>query len=146
MCTNCAQDSEPAFFSYVSQLRCEKTYFFEEALPDWKHKAMRVTFGGLQHLDGSTGRTAFEVRSWWEVLQDTVDDWIDEAEEIAVPDFKETVADYKAFQEKEIRKTDARDARNRRRKTMLDLERPDPEELKLRKADSGVVMDDMGSD
>lgn len=35
-------DSEPAFHNYINFIQVEKTYFLEEALVDWRHKAMRI--------------------------------------------------------------------------------------------------------
>jgi hypothetical protein len=35
-------DSEPAFHNYINFIQVEKTYFLEEALINWRHKAMRI--------------------------------------------------------------------------------------------------------
>jgi hypothetical protein len=62
-------------------------------------------------------------------------------EDIDIPDFEETVEEFRMFQAKESRRSSAREERNRRRKTMLDLERPDFGDRRLTKVDSAVVVD-----
>lgn len=37
-----SSDSEPAFHNYINFLQAEKTHFLEEAIVDWRHKAMRI--------------------------------------------------------------------------------------------------------
>lgn len=78
---------------------------------------------------------------WWNRLQNALEKWTDEVEDIEIPDFEETVQDYRMFQAKESRRMSAREERNRRRKTMLDLERPEIEGRKLEKVDSAVIVD-----
>lgn len=78
---------------------------------------------------------------WWEKLQNALEKWTDEVEDIDIPDFEETVQEYRAFQAKESRRISAREERNRRRKTMLDLERPEMGGRKLEKVDSAVIVD-----
>ena len=70
----------------------------------------------------STGTTALK---WWATLQDQVERWTNEVEDIDIPDFEETVKAYGVFRAKESRRASAREERNRRRKTVLDLERPE---------------------
>lgn len=64
-------------------------------------------------------------------------------EDIDIPDFEETVDEFRVFQARESRKDLAREERNRRRKTIMDLERPDfcGRRLTLEKLDSAVVVD-----
>lgn len=78
---------------------------------------------------------------WWNRLQNALEKWTDEVEDIEIPDFEETVQDYRMFQAKESRRMSALEERNRRRKTMLDLERPEIEGRKLEKVDSAVIVD-----
>lgn len=89
-------------------------------------------------LIDSKGTTALK---WWAALQDVVQRWHDEVEDIDIPEFEETVREYRVFQSKESRRNSAREERNRRRKTMLDLERPELGEGKLEKVDSAVIVD-----
>lgn len=58
-----------------------------------------------------------------------------------IPDFEETVQDFRVYQAKESRRNSAREERNRRRKTMLELERPEFGEHKLEKVDSAIAVD-----
>lgn len=78
---------------------------------------------------------------WWISLRDVVERWSDEVEDIDIPDFDDTVHEYRVFQAKESRRNSAREERNYRRKTMLDLERPKLGGRKLQKVDSAVVVD-----
>ena len=61
--------------------------------------------------------------------------------DIDIPHFEETVQEYRVYQAKESRRNSAREERNRRRKTMMDLERPELSDYKLEKLDSAVVVD-----
>ncbi len=148
MTSNCADqreiDSEPAFFNYTNHLQAEKRYLLEEALPDWRHKAVRLNHEQRQ-LDtkvlfrdraGITG----DFKTWWIALTAEVDKWLEDAEDTDIPDFDVTVADYRSFQAKEIKKVFARDER-RSRKIMLELDIPEPQKLdKVDKIDSGISM------
>jgi hypothetical protein len=62
----------------------------------------------------------------------------DAVEHIDIPDFEETAEEFRMFQAKESRRSLAREERNRRRKTMLDLERPNFGEKRLTKVDSAA--------
>jgi hypothetical protein len=55
-------DSEPAFFTYTSQLQSEKRYLLEHALPDWRYKAAR----DLQEQSACDTRVLFrsKVKNW----------------------------------------------------------------------------------
>jgi hypothetical protein len=122
-------------------LLAEKTYFLEEAIVDWRHKAMRIDFAGQHDITVQIEGKSTTALRWWAALQDTVESWTDRVEDIDVPDFEETVQEYRVFQAKESRRSSAREERNRRRKTMLDLERPEFGERKLEKVDSAVTLD-----
>jgi len=153
--------SEPAFFNYINHLRAEKEYLLEvshqfgdtiqilssgpasltviltqEAYPDWKHKATRIDLGGLHNVEMTINDKATTLLKWWNSLRNTVEQWMENAEDAEIFNFDETVKEYETYQAKEIRKNEARNERNRRRKTILDLERPDFN--KLEKMDSGV--------
>lgn len=134
-------DSEPAFYNYITFLLAEKTYFLEEAIIDWRHKAMRIDFAGHHDTKLKIDGKSTTALKWWAALQDTVETWMDAVEDIDIPDFEETVQEYRVFQAKESKRNSAREERNRRRKTMLDLERPDFGERKLEKVDSAVIVD-----
>lgn len=134
-------DSEPAFHNYINFLLAEKTYFLEEAIVDWRHKAMRIDFAGHHDMTVQIEGKSTTALRWWAAIQDTVETWTDGVEDIDIPDFEETVQEYRVFQAKESRRNSAREERNRRRKTMLDLERPEFGERKLEKVDSTVILD-----
>lgn len=101
------QDSEPAFFNYVSRLKAEKCYLQEEAIPDWRHKAARVEqehweFDFATRFTDEAGRdTSF--RSWLDTLRNTASQWFAEAEYQEIPGFDETVAEFHLFQAELIR-------------------------------------------
>ena len=60
-----------------------------------------------------------------------------------IPDFAETVAEYRLFQAKEIRRKERGEERNRRRRTIMDMERAEVVRgLRMEKGDSGVVIED----
>jgi hypothetical protein len=137
-------DSEPAFFTYQNQLRAEKRYLLEEALPDWRHKAARV-FQEHRHSDNKavfSGRTVpqTDFETWWSKLQEEIHKLLEDAEDTEVPEFEDTVAEYRIYRTKEIKKGEAREER-RSRKIMLELDAP---ELKIRERaetmDSGIDM------
>jgi hypothetical protein len=116
----------------------------EEALPDWRHKAARVFHENRQCdtkvvFRGKAGsQTDFE--AWWTELQGEVDKWLEEAEDTEIPDFEDTVAEYRIFQAKEIKKSLAREER-RSRKITLELDVPEPKELqRVETMDSGIGM------
>lgn len=95
-------DSEPAFFTYTSQLQSEKRYLLEEALPDWRHKAARVlqehSACDTKVLSRGKVETGMDFETWWTKLQEEVDKWLEEAENRVTPDFEDTVAEYRIFQ------------------------------------------------
>jgi hypothetical protein len=101
----------------------------EEALPDWRHKAARVSFE-IQQFDvpisvrDKDGKE-IALRAWWTALQRAVKELSEEAEDTDIPDFEDTVAAYRHFQSKEIKKAQAR-AQRRSRKILLDLAIPEP--------------------
>lgn len=138
-------DSEPAFFNYINQLRAEREYLLQEALPDFRHKAARVNSELQQYrirasLQDEAGKK-IEFATWWKSLQVEVDRWMEEAEDTDLPDFDETVAEFRIFQAKEIRKNQARLER-RSRKIMLDLDIPEPKNSdQPERLDSGVGME-----
>ena len=133
-------DSEPAFFNYTNHLQAEKHYLLTEALPDWRHKAATVdrefeyACESLKKMKAKSEKGG-DITVWWINLQIEVERWMEEAEDVDVPDFEETVADFKAFQAKEIRKSQARAQRNNRRVTLVLDAR---ESKKLEKVDSGI--------
>lgn len=102
---------------------------------------MRIDFAGHHEMKLQLHGRCTTAQRWWAALQDTVETWTDGVEDIDIPDFEETVQEYRVFQAKESRRNSAREERNRRRKTMLDLERPDFGERRLQKVDSAVIVD-----
>lgn len=82
--------------------------------------------------------TDFEI--WWSALKTEVDEWLETAEDADTPGFDETVAEYQAFQAKEIRRTLARYER-KSRKIMLQLDIPEAKKQEqVDKIDSGISM------
>ena len=66
--------------------------------------------------------------------------WFDEAEDMELPDFDDTVAEVRIFQDKEIKKSIAREGRYRRKSTLeLDLSKPKMRE-RAETVDSGIGM------
>ena len=135
-------NSEPAFFTYTSQLQSEKRYLLEEALPDWRHKAARV----LQEHSACDTKVLFRIKvetgtdfeTWWTELQEEVDKWLEEVENRVVPDFKDTVAEYRIFQAQEVNMSLAR-KNGRSWRFKLELEAPEPNMLEVLKTiDSGI--------
>ena len=128
-------DSEPAFFNYIRQVVAEKEYLLTEILPEWKHKFYRVKKPNTsQSCTPQESRIDNEICEWWDNLHEEIEKWQDEAEDIEIPDFEETVAEYKFFQMKELRKTRFKQER-RSRQTTIDLDGTVPK--KLGKIDSG---------
>jgi hypothetical protein len=135
-------DSEPAFFTYTSQLQSEKRYLLEEALPDWRHKAARVL---QEHSACDTKvlfRSKFETgtgfETWWTKLQEEVDKWLEEAKNTVIPDFEDTVAEYRIFQAQEVN-TSLAGKNGRSWRFKLELEAPEPNMLEVLKTiDSGI--------
>ena len=90
-------------------------------------------------LKGKDGQQ-IDFRTWWAALHGAVDKWLEDAEDVEIPDFEETVAEYRIFQAKEIKKIEARSER-KSRKIMLDLDIPEPKSLeKVNTLDSGIGM------
>ena len=138
-------DSEPAFFAYQNQLRAEKRYLLEEALPDWRHKAVRV-FRERGRSDNKLvfcgGRTVppTDFETWWSKLQDEVRRLLEDAEDTKVPGFEDTIAEYRTLRGKQIQKGHAGEER-RGRKVMLELHTPEPKVRERAKTiDSGIDM------
>ena len=135
-------DSEPAFFTYTSQLQSEKRYLLEEALPDWRHKAARVlqehSACDKKILFRSQVETGTDFETWWTELQEEVDKWLEEAENRVTPDFEDTVAEYRIFQAQEVNTSLAR-KNGRGWRFKLELEAPKPNMLEVLKTiDSGI--------
>jgi hypothetical protein len=140
---NCILDLEPAFFTYQNQIRAEKRYLLEEALPDWRHKAARVSHEnrqcGAKAIFHDKVGSQIEFETWWTQLQEEVGKWLEDAEDTEIPEFEETVAEYRVFQAKEIKKGLAREER-RSRKIMLELDVPEPKRERAETMDSGIGM------
>src|SRR5277367_1116113 len=135
-------DSEPAFFTYTSQLQSEKRYLLEEALPDWRHKAARVlqehSACDIKVLFSSKVETGTDFETWRTELQEEADKWLEEAENRVIPDFEDTVAEYRIFQAQEVNMSLAR-KNGRSWRFKLELEAPEPNMLEVLKTiDSGV--------
>jgi hypothetical protein len=68
-------DSEPAFQNYINSLQAEKAYFLEEAVVDFRHKALRIDFAEQHdkklHFHGKNTTPV----KWWARLQGTVETW-----------------------------------------------------------------------
>ena len=146
--SNCANrqeiDSEPAFFNYTNHLQAEKRYLLEEALPDWQHKAARLNHeqrhSGTKILFRDHTGIMVDFKTWWSRLKAEVDKWLEDAKDTDIPSFDKTMADYHAFQAKEIIRVPPRDER-RSLKIMLELDIPEPQKLdKGETIDSGIGM------
>ena len=138
-------DSEPAFFAYQNQLRAEKRYLLEEALPDWRHKAVRV-FRERGHCDNQAvfcGRTVPQpdFETWWSTLQEEVRRLLEDAEDTKVPGFEDTIAEYRTFRGNEIQRGGHAGEERRSRKIVLELHTPEPKVRERAKTvDSGIEM------
>jgi len=90
-------DSEGAFFNYVNHLAAERQYLLEDALPDWKHKASRVRLEDYADMTVTFRGREMTVAEWYSRLTDTVGYWSYEAMAMELPDFEETVAEYRSL-------------------------------------------------
>jgi hypothetical protein len=57
-----------------NRIRAESIYFFEEATPDWRHKAMRLIWE-FQNSAPHLPKVDMEFYTWWNVLQSMVHEW-----------------------------------------------------------------------
>ena len=137
-------DSEPAFFTYTNQLRAEKRYLLEEVPSDWRHKAARVLHENRKcetevALHGKDGIQA-NFKTWWRGLRAEVDTWFEEAEDTAIPDFEDTVAEHQLFQDQEIMESLAKE-RQYQQKSVLEPDLPEPKvRERAETMDSGIGM------
>jgi hypothetical protein len=80
--------SELYFFNHRNYLRAEKDYLLIDAMPDWRHKAVRVTIAlkDYSNLRFQWSGQYMTVGSWWKSIQTIVASWAQQAEEIVIPE------------------------------------------------------------
>ena len=84
-------------------MKNEAQYLVTEALPDWKHKLLRVEnecFRRRIELNPEIAQAGAEMEfaKWVSNLKEEVQDWRRIAEAVEVPNFDEAVADLMAMQ------------------------------------------------
>jgi hypothetical protein len=88
--------NEGAFFTYRSQLTNERSYLLDDCLPDWKHKLSHVDLTRYGELPMMHGGRQITAQQWLDRLRATVLFWANEARSAEIPDFEETVIEYRS--------------------------------------------------
>ncbi|KEF59569.1 uncharacterized protein A1O9_04414, partial [Exophiala aquamarina CBS 119918] len=75
-------------FNYRNYLQAERDYLLIDAMPDWRHKAVRLTIALKDHssLRFQWSGQHMTVGGWWKSIQRTVASWAEQAEEIVIPE------------------------------------------------------------
>ena len=88
--------NEGAFFTYQGQLANERAHLLDDCLPDWKHKFSHLNLDNYYDLPITHSGSQMTVRAWVERLQSRVFHWANEARLAEIPDFEDTIIEYKS--------------------------------------------------
>jgi hypothetical protein len=82
--------------------------------------------------------TGTDFETWWTELQEEVGKWLEEAQNTEIPDFEDTVAEYRSFQAQEVNTSLTR-KNGRSWRFKMELEAPEPNMPEVLKTiDSGI--------